>query len=96
MLRSWALGPIFPLFSSIFLPYVSLFSFLLLDRFLDHMIDYLTSGHLTLSPLLGFLIVHLFRHALLFSSLGRSVTPIVRDSIVVLPLLFPSFVCLVR
>ena len=58
MLRSWALGPIFPLFSL----FVSLLysPFFLLDRFPDHVIDYLTSGHLTLSPLLGFLIVRLF------------------------------------
>ena len=79
-----------PYFSFIFLYFVSLLysPFFLLDRFPDHVIDYLISGHLTLSPLLGFLIVHLFWHALLFSPLGRSVTPIVRDLIVVLPLLF--------
>ena len=79
---------------ALFFLYFSLFvsplysPFSLFDRFPDHVIDYLTSGHLTLSPLLGFLIVHLFWHALLFPSLGRSVTPIVRDLIVVLPLLF--------
>ena len=78
---------LFFLYFSLFVPL--LYSpFFLLDRFPDHVIDYLTSGHLTLSPLLGSLIVRLFQHALLFSSLGRSVTPIVRDLIVVLPLLF--------
>ena len=73
LLRSWALGPI----SSFIFPSFFLFSQLI------------CTYRVTWPSLLARnLIVPLFWTPLLFSSLGRSVTPIVCDSIVLWPLLF--------
>ena len=67
MLRSWALGPIFLLFFRLSLYFP--------DR-------YVLIGSPDPAFLPGTLLFPYFGMSLLFSSLGKSVTPIVRDSIV--------------